>query len=95
MRWTPEAFDDFESIRDFIAEDSVAAAVRQCERISESIDQLSRFAESGRKSRTKGIRQLFVPRTPYIIFYRIHSNTIELIRIMHGAQRIPKKLGRT
>jgi len=94
IMWTPDASDDFESIRDFISGDSIAAAVRQCDLISQSIDQLSRFAESGRKSKVRNIRQLAVPRTPYIIFYKIHSNTVIVMRIMHGAMRIPRNLGR-
>jgi ParE toxin of type II toxin-antitoxin system, parDE len=40
----------------------------------------------GRAARAPGSRELIVPRTPYIVPYRIQRTTIQILRVMgHGA----------
>ena len=92
IRWTPEATADFEGIRNYIQADNPAAAARQCEEILSSIQQLKPFTNLGKSTRVYTIRQLVIPRAPYIVFYRPEANAIVLIRILHGMMLIPKHL---
>jgi len=92
IRWTSEASDDFVAIHEHIALDNLAAAARQCKRIMDSIQQLRPFSELGKRTRVFTIRELVVPRTPYIVFYRPEQTDVVLIRIMHGSMLIPPSL---
>jgi plasmid stabilization system protein ParE len=92
IRWTAEASDDFVAIHEHIALDSLAAADRQCKLIMDSIRQLRPFSRLGKPTRVFTIRELAVPRTPYIVFYRPEQTAIVLIRIMHGSMLIPPSL---
>ena len=94
IRWTTEASSDLETIREFIAADNPSAAARQCDLILEAVDQIDTFPNSGRQSIVPKLRQLSVPHTPYIIFYRLFPNATVLIGILHGAMRRPKRLRR-
>lgn len=46
--WSPQSVHDLESIRAFIAEDSVRYAELVVARIASSVERLARFPESGR-----------------------------------------------
>ena len=48
IRWAPQAADDLEAIRDFIARDSPHYAQLVCQRILESIEQLAVVPLMGR-----------------------------------------------
>jgi len=87
--WTGPALRDLASARDYIALDSPPAAKRQVELVLQAVDILVRFPETGRSGRIAGTRELVVGRTPYIIPYRLHDGTIDLLRVLHGRQRWP------
>ncbi len=38
-----------------------------------------------------GTRELVITGTPYIAAYRVRPQRIEVLRIIHGAQRWPKR----
>jgi len=46
--------------------------------------------EMGRPGRVPGTRELVIPRTPCIVPYRLVGNTIQVLRIFHGARRWPE-----
>jgi toxin ParE1/3/4 len=46
----------------------------------------------GRPARVAGTRELIVPRTPYLLPYRVRGQTVEILRVYHGARRWPKTL---
>jgi toxin ParE1/3/4 len=43
----------------------------------------------GRAGRVRGTRELVVPGLPYIVIYRVRKDTIQIARILHGAQLWP------
>jgi len=43
----------------------------------------------GRPGRKKGTRELVISRTPFVVVYRAKGPRIEIIRLLHGAQRWP------
>jgi plasmid stabilization system protein ParE len=82
---TDEALTDLASIRLFIAEHSPIAADRIGRRLVEACDSLSRLPDRGRPGLVTGTRELTVV-PPYVIVYRAMAETIEVLRIWHGAQ---------
>lgn len=87
--WTEQALAQrFEQL-DFIAQDSPAAAITMDERIEHSTAGLQDHPERGRPGRVAGTRELVIPRTPFIAVYRLRGERIEILRLLHGAQKWP------
>ena len=93
IAWSPEAIEDLVSLRAYIAEDNPAAARRTVQHIVESIEQLlPDNPRIGRAGRVPGTRELVIPRTPYIVPYRLQRTTIQILRVYHAARRWPDRL---
>ena len=88
--WSPEAIQDLISLRAYIAEDSPAGARRIVLRILHDIEYLlPDNPHIGRPGRVPGTRELVIPRTPYIVPYRMQGESIQILRVYHGARRWP------
>src|SRR4029077_7815685 len=86
--WSAEAVEDLVSLRAYIAEDSPAIAQRTVRLIIGSIEQLlPDNPRMGRAGRVPGTRELVIPRTPYIVPYRLQRTTIQILRVYHAARR--------
>jgi toxin ParE1/3/4 len=89
--WSPEAMEDLAALRAYIEKDDPAAARRVALHIVESIETLlCDHPELGRSGRVPGTRELVIPRTPFIVPYRVVGNTIQILRVFHGARRWPE-----
>lgn len=89
--WSPEAIEDLASLRAYIAEDNTAAARRIALRIVQVIElMLPDNPHSGRPGRVPGTRELIIPRTPYVVPYRMQGNTLQILRVYHSARRWPE-----
>ena len=89
IRWTKRVLKQFEAIRDHIAKDSPKAARKQCGMILTAIDQLESFPISG-PGDVSPTRELVVPGTPYIVYYRLGDGVIFLKAIRHAARQKPR-----
>ena len=90
IAWSPEAIEDLVSLRAYIAEDNPAAAHRTVLHIIASIEQLlPHNPRIGRAGRVPGTRELVIPRSPYIVPYRLQRTTIQILRVYHAARRWP------
>jgi toxin ParE1/3/4 len=88
--WSPEAIQDLISLRAYIAEESPAGARRITLRILHDVEVLlADHPEMGRPGRVPGTRELVIPRTAYIVPYRMRRGTIQILRVFHGARRWP------
>ena len=88
--WSPEAIQDLISLRAYIAEESPAGARRIVLRILHDVELLlPDNPHIGRPGRVPGTRELVIPRTPYIVPYRVQGESIEILRVYHGARRWP------
>ena len=88
--WSPEAIQDLISLRAYIAEESPAGARRIVLRILHDIEYLlPDNPHIGRPGRVPGTRELVIPRTPYIVPYRMQGASIQILRVYHGARRWP------
>ena len=92
IRWSPQAINDLAALRAYIAEDDPAAAQRVVLHVVSSIEQLvAKHPHMGRAGRVSGTRELVVPRTPYIVPYRIRNNRLQVLRVYHGARKWPER----
>jgi len=90
IRWTDPATRDLTHICDYILEhDAPAAARRVALTIYESVSSLARFPHRGRLGRRPDTRELVLPRLPFLAIYRVREDVIEIVRILHGAQKWP------
>jgi toxin ParE1/3/4 len=86
--WSAESAEDLAALRAFIAANSPSAAKRVVRRIAEVVETLlPQNPEIGRRGRRPGTRELVISQTPFLVAYRIHNETIEILRVLHGAQR--------
>ena len=91
--WSPEAIDDLTSLRVYIAEDNPAAAQEVALHILQNIEQLlPNNPQVGRPGRVPGTRELVIPKTPFVMPYRLQRNVIQILRVYHGARRWPESL---
>jgi toxin ParE1/3/4 len=90
IRWTEPASRDLTQICDYLTkEDSHATARRVALRIYERVHTLTEFPELGRPGRKAGTRELVCTGLPYLAIYRLRSDAIEILRILHGARVWP------
>jgi len=85
--WAPQAIEDIEAIRTFVARDSAHYADLLVERIVEAVDRLETFPRSGRlvpETRDESLREVVYEN--YRIVYRVKSDTIEVLTVFHGAR---------
>jgi len=89
VRWLKTAMlTRFEQL-DYIAADNPAAA-RLDRQIERQTDMLATHPSMGREGRVKGTREMVITRSPFIAVYRVRANRVEILRILHGAQRWPR-----
>ncbi len=92
LLWAEPALADLAALRAYIATENHTAAAEMVNRIIALAEtQLSRMPESGRVGRVPKIRELVVPGSPYFLPYRIVGETIQVLRVIHGARRWPEK----
>ncbi len=89
--WRRIALDDLEHVRTYIGADAPAVAAMVADRILDAIESLAEFPARGRVGRVAGTRELVVARTPFLVAYRLIGDTVEILRILHGAQRWPDR----
>ena len=91
VRWSARACANLESIRTYIAEHNPDAATRVGMAIFDAAKKLERFPAIGRPGRAPGTRELPVLDTPYLIIYMLDDILVEIITVIHGAQRWPPR----
>lgn len=89
--WLPRARANRTHAIDYIAKDSLRAALNQLGEIEQQSDMLADHPAIGRVGRRRGTRELVINRTPFILVYRVRAKArrIEILRLLHGAQKYP------
>jgi len=86
IRWTSLALKDLLEMKSYIQQDNPTAAAKEAAKIIKSTSRLSRFPLSGRLLQTiPTLREIISGN--YRIFYRVHSNQIEILRVYHGKRK--------
>lgn len=89
LRYTRRAVRDLDQAYAFIALDNPAAARRVAASLRAAIEGLRQFPERGRIGRVTGTRELVVPRTPFIVAYRVAGDAIDVLAVIHAARSWP------
>lgn len=89
--WSRRAIRNLEALRDYIGQTSEQNAAAVATRILQSVDLLDSNPAMGRPGRVVGTRELVISDTPYIVAYRIKRERLELIAVLHGRQRWPRR----
>lgn len=81
------ADEDISAIWSYIARDNISAADRMVDRFTDTFQRIAEFPESGdRYSHPHGeLRRVIV--SPYLIFFRLSDDQIEIVRVLHGSRR--------
>ena len=89
--WLPLARANRTDAIAYIAQENPRAALDRLGEIEQQTDRLADYPEMGRPGRKRGTRELVVNRTPFILIYRIRPRVrrIEILRVLHGAQKWP------
>lgn len=87
VEWADSALLDFDRATAFLKEKSPSAARRIGDRILNAVSLLEAFPELAPRSRHRGLRQMVVPRTPYLVIYRMHQDRVEIRAVVHAKQR--------
>jgi toxin ParE1/3/4 len=61
-------------------------------RIRGAVEQLAAMPGIGRPGRVPGTRELVVTGTPYIVPYRVRDDAVQIITVLHAAQKWPDRL---
>ena len=89
LKWTRRALRDVRHLYEYIADANPAAARRMVARVHEAVDHLRRNPQQGKPGRVAETRELVLAGTPYIVVYRVEGAQVQIIAVIHGAQRWP------
>ena len=89
IKWTSPAQTDLYQAFEYITQENPSAALSVIDRIEEGVNNLAKYPEIGRRGRVAQTRELIVPRTPYIVSYRVKSNQVDILAIIHSSRRWP------
>lgn len=87
--WSPTARADLDHVYAYISERNPRAAAGVARAILAPVERLRRFPDIGRPGQVPHTRELVIPGTPFLLPYRVMSDRVEIIAVLHGAQRWP------
>ena len=87
VRWTQIALEDLKSTHEYILKENRSAAFQVINKITLSIEQICGFPHIGKVGRATGTQELVVPNVPFVIVYRVRSNVVEVLAILHQTRR--------
>ena len=91
VRWTPQALEDLEAFRAYVARDAVQYAALLVERLFSAVDRREMFPESGRnipEFQRPDMRDVSLG--SYRIVDRLHADRAVMLTVFHGARLFPK-----
>lgn len=91
VRYTTRALGDLKDIFEYICERRPKGATNVKSNIKMTIEALGRSPRRGHEVEQRPeLRRIPVTRYPYVIFFRVRNDTVEIVHIRHGARAEPK-----
>jgi toxin ParE1/3/4 len=90
LRWTSAAVDDLENIANYLFEKTPENAARLIRDLYNASSTLKSFPNRGRPGKKEGTREMVIPFLPYVVVYRVRSDTVHIVRILHSSQDWPR-----
>ena len=91
IHWLADAVGDLTTIRAYIARDNPTAAANVARQIREAVRTLTDYPAAGRPGRVPDTREFIVSGTAYLLPYRVKGDRIEILRVLHAAQKWPDR----
>ena len=91
VRWLRKALANLDAEASYIATEDPAAARLVISRVLAGVNRLAAQPGLGRPGRVPGTRELVVPKTRYIVPYRVHREAVEILRVFHASRRLPER----
>lgn len=88
VRWSSDAEDDRDEIREYIAADNPRAAIRIDELIGKAAARLADFPHSGRPGLLSDTREVF-PHRHYRLVYAVRDDAVWIVAVMHTSRQWP------
>lgn len=88
VEWKHDAIWDLIEIVDYIAQENQAAADNIKEQIHEAAERIAASPYACRAGRVPGTREK-IPHPNYIIVYRVLTDKIEIVNIVHSRRQYP------
>ena len=92
VRWLNRALHDLDEAEAYIAKDDPQAASGVVLRIVRAVSHLKEQPGIGRAGRVPGTKELIVPKTPFVVPYRVKDDTVQIIRVYHSSRKWPDRL---
>lgn len=90
VQWTDTALSHLDGIYAYIARDSERYALRTVDRITQRSIQIAEYPLSGRMVPEMALSQIReVVEGPYRIVYYIKPDQIDVLAVIHGAEKFP------
>ncbi len=89
LEWTIPAISDLKNAGSYIATENTQAAQQMALRVQESTELLCDHPNLGRPGRLAETRELVISGTPFIVIYWIRNSKVQILRLLHHAQRWP------
>lgn len=90
IRWTPQAVEDVEAIRQYVGRDSPHYADLLVQRLVKAVERIRDFPKSGRvvpEIDEEAIREVILD--DYRIIYKLLDEVAEVLTVFHGT-RLPR-----
>ncbi len=91
VKWLRKALQNLDDEAAHIAQDDPIAARLMVQRVMNAVDMLADQPGLGRPGRVPGTRELVVSKTRFLVPYRVHGSTVEVLRVFHTSQRLPRQ----
>ena len=79
-------------VEEYIAQDDPQAATAVVLKIVRAVSHLKEQPGIGRSGRVPGTKELIVPKTPFIVPYRVKDDTVQILRFYHSSRVWPDRL---
>jgi len=93
IKWLLKALQNLDKEAEYIAKDDPLAARAVVQRIQQTILLLEDNPALGHPGRLPGTRELVIPKTRYIVPYRVRPRLqrIEILRVFHTSRKQPER----
>ena len=90
LKWTRAASQDLESVERYISRNNPDTAINTMLEIIRRFEILAEHPGMGRPGRVERTRELVHGSVPYLRPYLHQSDTIIILRVLHGAMKWPE-----
>ena len=91
LRWLRQALRELDEEAAFISREDERAAALVVRRVFDAVAKLPANPGLGHPGRVPGTRELVVPKTHYVVPYRVQGDEVQLLRVFHTSRQRPQR----